>query len=222
MTRILDLLAGALGDGQLDSIAGQIGARPDQVRSALGAGLAALLGGLQQQVGRPGGAQALERAVERDHDGSLLDGLGGLLGGAGPNTGVGGLLEMAGSMLGAAPGPGSARSTDGAGILGHILGSRRGAVEQGMAQAGGLDLGQASKLLMLIAPLVMAALGKARSGGGTGGLGDLIGREADSMGRAGGGGGGLLGSLLDQDDDGSIADDLAKLAGKNILGGLFR
>ena len=222
MTTILDSLSGALKGGQLQSIAQQIGASPDQVERALGAALPALLGGLQKQTAQPQGAEALARAVDRDHDGSFLDGLGGLLGGAGAGTGVGGLLEMAGSMLGAAPGPGSARTTDAGGILGHILGGRRGAVEQGMAKAGGLDMGQASKLLMFLAPLIMGALGKAKRGGGldAGGLGDLIGREAGNVG--GTAGGGFLGGLLDKDDDGSIADDLAKMAGRNILGGLFK
>ena len=235
MTQFLDMLGSALKGGQLDQLAQQIGATPQQTEQALQAALPALLGGLSRNVAQPQGAQALAGALERDHDGSLLDGLGGLLQGAGPQTGLGGILEMAGSMLGAAPGPGSARTTNAGGILGHILGPKRGAVEQGMAKASGLDMKKTGMLLAILAPLVMGALGKAKRGGGldSGGIGDMIRRES---GKFGGGtpqaqtqtkaqtkaGGGFLGGLLDKDDDGSIADDLAKMAGRNILGGLFR
>ncbi|MEO0324913.1 MAG: DUF937 domain-containing protein [Myxococcota bacterium] len=218
---ILETLAGSLGGAPLNSLAQQVGASPQQVNMAVNAALPALLGGLQKQATSPSGLQALAGALDRDHDGSLLDGLGGLLGGAGGNTGVGGLLEMAGSMLGAAPGPGSARTTNGAGILGHLLGGRQGAVQQGMAKASGLDMGTVGKILTFLAPLIMGALGKEKTSQGldAGGLGDLIGREVSSAG--GGAVGGLLGGLLDKDDDGSIADDLAMMAGKKFLGDLF-
>mgnify|MGYP001794410024 CR=1 FL=1 len=223
---ILETLAGSLGGGPLNSLAQQVGASPEQVNVAVNAALPALLGGLQQQAASPSGLQALAGALDRDHDGSLLDSLGGLLGGAsggGASGGdLGGLLSMAGSMLGAAPGPGSARTTNGAGILGHLLGGRQGAVEQGMAKASGLDMGTVGKILTFLAPLVMGALGRQKSSQGldAGGLGDLIGREVSSA-AGGGGAGGLLGGLLDKDDDGSIADDLAAMAGKKLLGDLF-
>ncbi|MEC7521253.1 MAG: DUF937 domain-containing protein [Myxococcota bacterium] len=216
----MNLLGGALS-GQLGSISTQVGATPEQTQRAVGAALPALVGALARNAGSPGGAQALAGALDRDHDGALLDGLGGLLSGAGPQTGVGGLLEMAGSMLGAAPGPGSARTTNGDGILSHVLGDKRGAVERGIAQASGLDASKAAHVLSLLAPLVMAALGKAKRGQGldAGGLGELLGRERAGLEPSGAGD--LLGGLLDRDDDGSIADDLVKVAGKNLLGGLF-
>ncbi|MEM1414729.1 MAG: DUF937 domain-containing protein [Myxococcota bacterium] len=225
-TSILETLAGSLRGAPLDALAAQVGASPDQVKLAVNAGLPALLGALEKQSASPDGAQALASAVDKDHDGSLLDSLGGLLGGAGAGTGVGGLLEMAGTMLGAASGPGSARTTNGAGILGHLLGGRQGAVEQGMAKASGLDMGTVGQILTFLAPLLMGSLGKAKSSGGldAGGLGELIGREAAQVGGSASGGGalgGLLGGLLDKDDDGSVADDLAMMAGKKILGDLF-
>lgn len=233
VNQIFDLLSGVMSSDNVQQISQQIGASPSQTQSAISAALPALLGGLQQQTKEPEQAQKLASALDRDHDGSLLDGIGGMLsglsgGGDQSGPGLGGLLGMAGSMLAAAPGPGSNKTTDGDGILGHILGGKRPAVEQGMAKASGLDLSQVTKLLPLLAPLVMGALGKAKQAGGldAGGLGDLLGGVMQQMGgnggNAGSGAGGLLGGLLDSDGDGSIADDLAGMAAKNVLGGLFK
>ena len=68
-------------------------------------------------------------------------------------------------------------------------------------------------------PLVMGAVGQTQQQQGlnAGGLANLLGGEqqqADSM------LGGLATQLLDQNNDGSIVDDVMKM-GSNLLGGLF-
>ena len=172
-------------------------------------------------------------ALARDHDGTLLDNMGSLLGGASSDAGIGGLLGMAGSLLTDAPGPGSAKTVDGAGILGHILGAQRPQVEQNVAQASGMDLSKVTQLLPMIAPLIMGALGKAKQQNGldAGGLGALIAGASSMLGgaqqapAAGGGlGGAVLGGLLggDKDGDGSMLDDIAGAAAGSVLGGLFK
>ena len=83
---------------------------------------------------KPSGAQALDSALAKDHDGSIFDNLGGFLDGA-------------------ASGPG-------AGILGHVLGGSRPQVEQKIAETSGLSLDKVAPLLITVAPLVMGALGK--------------------------------------------------------------
>ena len=78
--------------------------------------------------------------MTRDHDGSLLDN---------PQQAVANPMAFGGG-----------------GILGHIFGQRQAPVEQGVAKATGLDPQRAGKLLMMLAPLVMAALARARSNQG--------------------------------------------------------
>lgn len=230
---LLDQLAGSLDASTIAKLGQQIGADSSTTQSALEAALPALLGGLANNASKPGGASALNAALERDHDGSILDNVGSLLGGAsggggaagalasmfggGESAGLGGLLGMAAQAMTDAPGNGGAKTVDGAGILGHILGGKRDAVENGVAQGSGLDKAQIAKLLVLAAPLVMGALGKAKQSQGldADGVSTMVKQESERA------GGGLLGGLLDGGDDNGIAGELAQMAGKKLLSGLF-
>src|SRR5690606_30062887 len=124
MNGILDLLADRIGGDQMGQLAQTIGADPRKTQTAVAAALPAILTALNRNTNSAGGAQALAGALERDHDGSLLDHLGGFLGG-----------QVTG------------KQADGTGILGHILGGQRQQVEQGVAQASGLDMNQVARLL---------------------------------------------------------------------------
>lgn len=227
MSELLSTISEALDAQKISELSRQIGAQPQQTQTALSAALPMLVGGLAKNASTPGGAQQLQGALERDHDGTLLDSLGTLLGGSAPSGGAstGGLLGMVASMVTEAPGPGSARSADGAGILGHILGGKREPVERGVAKASGLSGAQVAQLLALLAPIVMAALGRQRQRRGldAGGLSDMLQRESGKLG--GGAAGGILGSLLGGDDDDGVADGVAQvgmeMVGKKILGSLF-
>src|SRR6185503_11775752 len=199
MSSILDLLGSQLDASTLARLGSQVGATPEQTSAAVSAALPALLGALQRNSATPAGEAALGSALDRDHDGSILDNLGSLLGGG--------------------PSDSHVRSLD------HIFGQRRGTVEDAVASRAGLDRGQVVQLLAMLAPLVLGALSRARqrggaSGGGAGtnpggGLGDILGGALGQMRQGGGGGGGLggglggiLGGMLDRDGDGSFLDDL--------------
>ena len=106
-------------------------------------------------------------------------------------------------------------------ILGHILGNRRGAVEQGIGRSTGMNPAQVAQLLMVLAPIVMAALGRAKrqQNVDAGGLGGMLQREQQEMQRRAPATSGL-GGLLDKNNDGQIMDDLARMA-PGMLGGLF-
>lgn len=193
----LQMLLDQLGGSRLSDLSRALGGADEgQARSALAMGLPAILGALQRNAATPDGAAALDQALERDHDGSVLDNLGAILGGA--------------------------RNADGAGILRHAFGNRQGAVEQAVSRESGLDAAQVSKLLAMVAPLVMGQLGKQRRSGGldAGGIGALLQRESSAVGGGSAALGGLA-SLLDRDGDGSIADDLGGIA-KGILGGMMK
>lgn len=192
---LLDIVRSTLDGPTVRRIANQIGASPAATARATTAALPALIGALDHQSASPAGASSLLAALDRDHDGSLLDDLGALLGGSTGGTG---------------------KALDGAGILGHLLGGRRGGVESKIGEATGLGSGQIARLLEILAPIVMAALAKARRTEG-GGLGDILGKATQG---SESGLGGMLGSLLDQDGDGDPTDDLARL-GTSVLGGLF-
>ena len=191
---ILDLIRQSLGGREIDQIGLQLGTGPDQTRQAVAAALPLLLSALGRNSSQPQGATALATALERDHDGSILDDLAGFLG--------------QGST-----GPGD-------GILNHVLGSRRQNVEMGLGQASGLGGDSVAKLLSLLAPIVMGALGKAQSSRSLdpGGLSNLL--EAEATSSADSSQWGSLLSLLDSDGDGDVSDDLTRI-GSQLLGGLF-
>lgn len=97
---------------------------------------------------------------------------------------------------------------DGNGILGHVFGSKdvsRAVANHASAQTGiGADI--LKQMLPMVATMVMGGLAKQNSSGG--GIGAAM---------SGGAGGGLLG-MLDQNKDGSVADDVVGMLGK-FLGG---
>jgi hypothetical protein len=196
MSSLIEMLTAQLGSGQaLGQLSRQLGADEGTTQNALGAALPVLLGALARNTAQSGGAESLDRALGK-HDGGVLDNLTDFLGA--PDV------------------------DDGNGILRHMLGDRRGTVESGVAKASGLDPSMIAKLLPVLAPIVMGALGrqKRQQSLDVGGLSSMLGAERKQI-EAAGPAGGLLGQLLDQDGDGSVADDVAKLGG-GLLSRLLR
>lgn len=189
---LLNLVNQQLDDNAISQLSRQLGVDPNTTRQAVPAALTALLGGLSQNAANPAGAQQLAGALSRDHDGGILDDLGGFFGNAQ-----------------------SPQQAQGGGILGHIFGNRQPNVASRVGQASGLNSGQAMKLLMLLAPLVLGALGRAQRQKklDPGGISDVLGNERRRVEQAQPGNRGLLDVLLDRDGDGSIVDDLAGMAG---------
>ena len=144
---------------------------------------------LARNASQPQGAQDLHDAVTNDHDGSILENLMGYLG--------------------------NPQAANGAGILGHVLGEQRPAVENQLAQATGLDQNSAAGLLEMVAPLVMGAVGREQqqSGLDAQGLGQYLGEQQQQAQTANPDLMGTLNSMLDSNRDGSIADDLSRVAG---------
>jgi hypothetical protein len=187
------LLNDALNSDTVSQISQQIGADEGTTNSAIQAALPMLLGGLANNSASETGAASLLGALDRDHDGSVLDDVGGFLG--------------------------NYASGQGAGILGHIFGGGQGTVEQGVSQASGLDMGKVGPLLMMLAPIVMGALGRTQreQGLGAGDLAGLLGGATQQMG-SGSPLMDMLSSVLDRDRDGSAIDDVAGMIG-GLLGG---
>jgi hypothetical protein len=111
---------------------------------------------------------------------------------------------------------GRASEKPGAGILRHVLGGRQQAVQHGLSQATGLDAGKAGTLLTMLAPLVMGAVGRAKRENSldAGGVSTLLTGEQEHLKQSAPGVMGALGRFLDQDNDGSVMDDVSGLLGK--------
>jgi hypothetical protein len=192
------MLSSQLGGDTLGRISREIGADQNTTRNATGAALSTMIGALARNASKGDGAQSLHKALSKDHDGSLLDNLGGFLG--------------------------NAQAGPGDGILRHVLGDNRSRVEAGLAKTSGLDSGAMGKLMTMLAPVVMGALGKQQRTDGmdTQALAGFLGRQQQEIQQQQPQAAGLLGRLLDADQDGDV--DLGDLAkhGAGLLGKLFR
>jgi hypothetical protein len=183
--------------GGVDAIGKQLGVDSGQASRAVAGALPALVAGLGKNSAEPAGAAALLGALQKDHDGGIMDDVAGFLGqGAGGGAG--------------------------AGILRHVLGGRQGAVEKAVGGMSGLDAGKAGQVLTMLAPLVMGLLGKTQREQGldAGGVASLLAGERKAAEQKAPEAAGMLGRLLDSDGDGDVMDDVAKIGG-GLLGGLF-
>jgi hypothetical protein len=189
---LLESLQQRLGGQAVEQISRKLGADPGTTGNAIDAALPLLLAAVARNAASGPQAQSLDTAVAKDHDGSVLDDVPGYL-----------------SQADAGPG---------AGILRHVLGGNQPTVERGLSQTTGLDAGKAGQLLMMLAPLVMGALGRAKQQRGldAGGLSDLLAGERDNLNQAAPGVMGMLGRFLDRDGDGSVIDDLSGMLGKTL------
>ena len=188
-----DLLNQTIGSGEIEQMSRVIDADPQQTSSAVSAALPLILGGLSRNAASGDGVSSLLGALDRDHDGSVLDDVMGHLGQGG--------------------------NVQGDGILSHVFGNGRSVVEQGVSRASGLDMSKVAQLLPLLAPIVMGVLGRARQNNqiDEGSLPGVLNESQQSL----GGSAGLMGTLsemLDQNNDGSVVDDLGGLLG-GMLGG---
>ena len=149
-----------------------------------------LISALATNASKPQGAGDLLRALQEDHDGSILGNLGGLLQ--------------------------NPAASEGPGIFQHALGGSRPAAEQGLAQKTGLSGEQIGKLLMIAAPLVMGMLGKTQREEGLdeGGLSSFLGSAMQADAEAAPDVLSILNSALDPDKDGSAVDDVMGFLGK--------
>lgn len=200
-----------MGKQLISGVAGQTGQPESKTADVLTMAMPLLMGAMKKNTSTPGGAQGLMNALSSKHDGGILDDLGGLFGG-GVDQNV---------------------MNDGAGILGHILGSKQPQVENALSSKSGMDAGTISQILQIAAPILLGYLGKqtrqqnvSSPDGLNGLLGGLMGGgKAASKQQS------LIESFLDSDGDGSVIDDLAGMVlnsgGSNkgglggMLGGLF-
>jgi len=194
MAQLMDSITQSLGGDTMKQISRQLGADEGTTQAAIAAAVPLLLAGLARNSSSPDGASALHGALEKDHDGSILDNLGGFLG--------------------------NAQSGPGGGILRHVLGERQPVAQQAVAKSSGLDAQRTAQLMLMLAPIVMAMIGRARRQKALDapGVAGMLGHEQEQLRQTQPGLMGLATRLLDKDGDGSITDELGGIAGK-LFGG---
>ncbi len=197
MSSLFDLLGDQISDGTIQQIGRMVGADSQATRGVVEGAIPLLVSALAGNANQAGGADAIFGALNRDHDGSIFDDLAGFL-------------------------TGGTAASDGAGILGHVLGGRQGNVVSALSGSSGLSAQKVMQILAMVAPLVMGALGKVQRQRGldSGGLSDLLQGERSRVAQHSPGMMGMLEQMLDRDGDGSMMDDLAS-TGMSVLGGLL-
>lgn len=194
---LLDALTQQIGGQNLSALANQLGMDENKASSAITAALPMMIQAMNRNTSSQDGAASLANALEKDHDGSILDNLGGFF--SSPDNGAG------------------------PGILNHLFGGKRGDVEQGIGQMAGINPQQAGGLLENLAPVLMGFLGqqKRQQGLDIGGIASLIGGFTGQANQQGGNSSAamnLLNGILDKDGDGSIIDDIGGGLLKNLFG----
>lgn len=173
----------------IGQIAAKLGVDEATASDAVRKALPALLGGLQARTGNPQQDQALQGLIDQHQEGGLLEG------------GVD--IDQVDTKAGAE-------------IVDDVFGEEKNTVINALGEtgSGGKDL--IAQVMPILAPIVLAYLGKQMPGGKTGdaadgALGDLLGGMLGGAGESGG-------------ISGAISEALGKDAGSTlgkVLGGLF-
>ncbi|MBC7886007.1 MAG: DUF937 domain-containing protein [Saprospiraceae bacterium] len=200
---ITDLLQGPMKDMIIGQVSKQLGMEDrEQTNTAVDNVLATLLNAVSNNASTPDGQNDLLSALDRDHDGSILNDLSGFLTGA---------VQ-----------PSNPKTTNSAGILNHILGPQQGAVVESISKASGIDASKIGQLMLTLAPIVLAYLGKAKAsqpeatqeGGGfldiLKGATRTVNQQPTNQ--------SIFSKFLDRDGDGNMVDDLAEMGFKSIFG----
>lgn len=198
MASVLDEVMQQLQKGGVGRLSQSVGVGEADVSKVVEGAVPALLAALTRNSGSTEGASALLGALDRDHDGSILDDVADFLGNAGS-------------------------ADQGAGIVRHALGDRQARVESAISQGSGVDRASVSKIIAMLAPIVMGALGRAKSQQGfdAEGLAGMLGQERETARQRSPEAVDMLTKFFDADNDGSAMDEIAGM-GSKLLGNLFK
>lgn len=196
---LMDLLQGQLSGNLVNFLGEQAGVEDKEKTAVATQGIiSTLVSALAKNASTPEGAQSLNNALDRDHDGSILDNLIGTLSGNAQ--------------------PQQSKALDGAGILWHLLGDKQNNAAQMIGQTSGLDSGKVMNLMTMLAPIVMGMLGKTKQQQGLN-VGDIASllmntrsNQANQNPMMN-----IATQFLDRDGDGSMIDDVA-----GMIGGFFK
>ena len=188
MNAITQIITQQLSGSASRTIAQRLGISESTANTAVQIGVPLILAALARNASKPAEAESLHNAISNDHDGGIFDNLMGYLG--------------------------NPQSANGSGILGHVFGNQRPAIESNLAQATGMDQNAAGGMLETLAPLVMGSLGRAQQENGldASGLTNLLNGQQQEAQASAPDAMSMLSSMLDQNKDGSSMDDLQRMA----------
>ncbi len=148
---LIDLITGNAGSQVASQAENKFGISKNQVIALMAVAAPLVISYLRKKSQEdPNEAEALNNALDKDHDGSILDN----------------------------PAQVEARQQEGGSILDHIFGGQKTQVENQLSQNTGISMDKIGPILAMIAPLIMGFIGKEKQSSGIntgGGLGDLLG-----------------------------------------------
>lgn len=184
---ISELLTKNVNDRNVvDQLCKSTGAEPDKMQDAIKLGIPTLVEAMTKNAQSTEGAASLNGALEKHKDSNVDDVLGFLK---------------------------NVDTKDGSKMLSHIFGNDKENVQSNISKQTGLKSNQVGGMLAALAPLLMGMLGKQKSSKnvGSSGLSSMFTGILGSLATAG-----LTRAVtknLDSNKDGSIMDELGKIAG---------
>ena len=188
MNNFVDLLMQQLGGSTAEKLSTQLQATPTQTQQGLEQFLPIMVEAMSRNAQNESGAASLFNAVKKDHDGSILDNLGGLLGS-------------------------SNLSSTGSGILRHVLGGKNNKVAEFISKSTGMNASQAANLMQMAAPLVMGMLSRQQKQNNMNptDMSEMLRRSTSEVKQTDPKNMGLIERMLDRDGDGSVMDEVGEM-----------
>jgi hypothetical protein len=200
---LMDLLQWQLSDGVVTGIDKELGVNnPQKTNMAANAALSVLMSALNKNSQSSDALSGLMGALDRDHDGGILD-------------------ELLGTLSGRVS-PQNQKTVNGAGILGHLLGGKQSTAVEALTKMTGLDSNQSMNILAKLAPLVLGVLGRVKKQKhlDNSKMRDFL-RESQEQYEQQNTSASLFSKLLDKDGDGNVMDEIAGM-GMKMLGNWLR
>lgn len=148
---LIDLITGNAGNEVATQAENKFGISKNQIIALLAVAAPLVISYLRKKSQEdPNEAEALNSALDKDHDGSILD----------------------------HPSQVEARQQEGGSILDHVFGGEKSTVENQLSQKTGISMDKIGPILGMLAPIIMGYIGKQKQSKGVnsgGGLGDLLG-----------------------------------------------
>ncbi|GEN76859.1 DUF937 domain-containing protein [Chryseobacterium hagamense] len=146
---LIDLLTGNTGNQVAEQAETKFGISKTQVIALLAVAAPLIISYLRKKSQDANEAEALNNALDKDHDGSILNDVS----------------------------QADARQSEGSSILNHIFGEEKPNVESRLSQNTGISIDKIGPILSMLAPVIMGYIGKEKQQNnvGAGGLGDLLG-----------------------------------------------
>jgi len=197
---LLNLVQQVLSKEVVGKLNNQMPQVPQQnTQTAAQLAMSTLMSALAKNTQTDAGLQGLLGALNKNHDGGIMDNLGDFLGGK---------MEQS-------------KSTDGVGILSHLFGGKIFDIVELVSKGSGVDRNNTMNMLVKLAPVALGMLGKVKQQNNYQAndvralLQNTVQEERQQRPESS-----IIEKLLDRDGDGSIKGEVMQM-GMKALGSLF-